>query len=190
VGDLRRHRGWWVTTPARAISEVTCVEGSEAGLVQAHHFLHQGLTTTEELARHFESHREWPGSLSHHTVALLADNLVESVGESRSLWCFWNQGLPIPVAQFEVRNPDGTLAARVDFAWPHLKLIVEFDGEEKYHRYRREGETIEQMVIREKKREDLIRRLTGWTVIRLTWRDLQFPIRTAAIIRAEFRLAA
>ena len=190
VGDLRRHRGWWVTTPARAVFEVTCVAGSEAGLVQANHFLHTGQTTPEELASYFDSHREWPGSLSQHTVSLLAAAKIESVGESRCQWCFWTQGLPLPEPQFEIRHPDGTLAARVDFAWPRHKVIVEFDGEEKYHRFRRKGETIEQMVMREKKREDLIRRLTGWTVIRLTWRDLQFPVHTAGIVRAAFRVAA
>ncbi len=190
VGDVRRHRGWWMTTPARAVFEVTCVSGSEAGLVQANHFLHAGETSTEELTMHFTAHREWPGSLSQHVVALLATGKAESVGESRCQWFFWNQGLPLPELQFEIFHPDGRLAARVDFAWPHLKVIVEFDGEEKYHRFRREGETIEQMVVREKKREDLIRRLTGWTVIRLAWRDLRFPVRTASVIRSEFRVAA
>ncbi len=40
--------------------------------------------------------------------------------------------------------------------------------------------------MREKAREDLIRELTGWTVIRLTWRDLDLPVHTADRIRRAF----
>lgn len=186
VGDLRRVDEWWVTVPARAVFEVTCLWGSEVGLVQANHFLRAGMTSIDELAHVFASHDRWAGSLSQHAVTLLADPRVESVGESRCQWCFWHQGLPRPVAQYEVRHPDGRLAGVVDFAWPERRVIVEFDGMEKYHRMRRPGETIEQMVVREKKREDLIRRLTGWTVIRLTWADLRTPVHVARLIRAAF----
>ena len=31
------------------------------------------------------------------------------------------------------------------------------------------------MVLREKTREDRIRELTGWTVVRITWADLVRP---------------
>lgn len=189
VGDLRKHQGMWVTVPARAVFEVTCLGGSEAGLVQANHFLHRGLTTPEEMQAVFERLGRWSGSISQHAVAMLANPKIESVGESRCQWLFWTQGLPAPEAQFEIFFPDGRLAARVDFAWPAHKLIVEFDGREKYHRFRREGESIEQMVMREKAREDAVRRLTGWTVIRLTWADLALPARTAQVIRSAFQAA-
>jgi hypothetical protein len=188
VGDLRRVGDWWVTVPARAVFEVTCVNGSEAGLVQANHFLKAGTMMRAELTAFFGQHGRWPGSLRQHAVTLLASDEVESVGESRCQWCFWTQGLPFPVPQYEVRHPDGRLAAVVDFAWPERKVIVEFDGMEKYHRMRRPGETIEQMVVREKKREDLIRRLTGWTVIRLTWADLRTPVHVARVIRSAFAI--
>lgn len=186
VGDLRRQDGHWITTPARAVLETACVDGGLAGLVQANHFLHARLTTIEELRAMAAAAVTWPGSIHHHLVLHLADARIESVGETRSDHLFFTQGLPRPEPQFEVFHPDGRLAAVVDFAWPELKVIVEFDGEEKYHRYRREGETIAQMVTREKKREDLIRELTGWTVIRLVWADLDVPAHTAARIRAKF----
>jgi hypothetical protein len=38
--------------------------------------------------------------------------------------------------------------------------------------------------MREKRREDRIRELTGWRCIRITWADLFHPERTAARIRA------
>ncbi len=182
VGDLRRQGGFWITTPARTVLDVAGVAGAEAGLVQANHFLHLELTTMAELRSVAQAVEIWPRTLPHHLVLHLAEPTVESVGETRSMFLFFGQGLPRPVPQFEIQLPHGEVA-RVDFAWPEYKVIVEFDGLEKYHRYRRPGETIEQMVMREKRREDLIREVTGWTVIRLTWSDLELPVATAIRIR-------
>ena len=78
----------------------------------------------------------------------------------------------------------------VDFAWPEHRLIVEFDGREKYHRHRRPGESIEEMVMREKTREDRIRELTGWTVVRITWADLARPELLVARLRRFMAKAA
>lgn len=190
VGDLRFEGDLPVTAPARAVVEVACTDGAEAALVQANHFLHRGAMTPEELLLQAGRADRWPGSLALHPVLHLADGRLESPGETRSDYLFWQAGLPRPEPQYEVRHLDGTVAARVDFAWPALRLVVEFDGKVKYHRHRREGETIEQMVLREKAREDLVRELTGWTVIRLTWADLSMRSATAARIRRAMRPAA
>lgn len=184
VGDVRRHDGYWITAPARAVLEVACTDGVQASLVQANHFLHTKQTTIEQLREVGEMQMFWPHTLAHHPVLHLADGRCESVGETRCVYLFFTQGLPAPTPQYEVRHPNGTLAARVDFAWPAYGVIVEFDGKAKYHRFRRPGESIEAMVMREKAREDLIRRLTGWTVIRVTWADLEHPVNLANRIRA------
>jgi hypothetical protein len=189
VGDLRRQDGHWITSPARTVMDVACVSGAEAGLVQANHFLHLELTTYDELQAVASTEEHWPDSLSHHLVLHLADPRVESVGETRSSFLFFGQGLPAPVPQLDIPLSNGEVA-RVDFAWPELNVIVEFDGVEKYHRFRRPGETIEQMVMREKRREDLIREATGWIVIRLTWRDLEHPVATTLRIRRAMTSSA
>lgn len=186
VGDVRRHDDHWIAVPARAVLETACVDGTLAGLVQADHFLHTEQMTRDQLGAMFERAENWPGSLSHHPLLHLADARIESVGETRSDHLFFTQGLPRPEIQHEIRCPDGTFVARVDFAWPDQRVAVEFDGKEKYHRFRKEGETIEQMVMREKAREDLIREVTGWTVIRLVWADLDRPRHTALRIGRAF----
>lgn len=186
VGDVRRKNDYWLTTPPRACLEAACSDGAEAGLVQANHFLHAQEMTREQLEITARSQTFWPGSLVHHPILFLADARIESVGETRCDYTFFTQGLPRPELQYEVRDGRGHLVGRVDFAWPALKVIVEFDGLEKYHRYRKPGETIEQMVMREKKREDRIRELTGWTVIRVTWAELAFPVNLANRLRAAF----
>ena len=189
VGDLTRVDNFWVTSPGRTVLDVASVAGAEAGLVQANHFLHRGLTSVGELRAMAATYEYWPYSLPHHLVLHLADPLVESVAESRALFLFNGQGLPAPQTQFEIRLRNGEVA-RVDFAWPKLKVIVEFDGAEKYHRYRRPGESIADMVLREKRREDMLREATGWIVIRLSWADLDHPVATALRIRRAMAMGA
>lgn len=183
VNDVTRVEGNWVTAPARTVLDVTAACGLEAGLVQANHFLHSGATTLGALEQTARSQRWWPGTLSHHPVLHLADPKIESVGESRSVRFFWANGLPMPRLQWPIYRPDGTLAGRCDFCWPELGVLGEFDGLLKYHRYRRPGESIEQMVMREKRREDELRELSGCRMLRWDWQDLENPERTASRMR-------
>ena len=126
----------------------------------------------------------WPGSLKHRVVLKVADGRCESVGEHRTLLLIWRQGLPAPIPQYEVFDPEtGELVAIVDFAWPELGVFLEFDGKVKYQKLLKEGESPSDVVVREKRREELVCRLTGWRCIRIVWADLYRPERTAAAIR-------
>ena len=98
--------------------------------------------------------------------------------------------LPRPELQKEVFGPGGVLIGRSDFWWPEHALLGEFDGQVKYLRYRREGESIEEAVLREKKREDRMREVTGCRMIRFVWADLFHPERTSQRLRAQLRAAA
>lgn len=190
VADVTRANGHWVTSPTRTVLDVCAIAPPEVGLVQANDFLHRELTSLEEIEQMESSRKEWPHSLGTNVVLRLADPRIESVGETRTLYLCWRKGLPLPEPQWKVFRPDGRLAGRVDFAWPEYRCFAEFDGMTKYLRSRREGETIEQAVLREKQREDLIRELTGWRFIRLIWADLAHPERTAARIMRFLALAA
>ena len=86
--------------------------------------------------------------------------------------------------QYKIRDRSGEVVAVVDFAWPELGLFLEFDGKIKYEKLLKDGESASDVVVREKRREDLIRELTGWRCIRLVWADLERPERTAQRIRA------
>ena len=132
----------------------------------------------------------WPHSLGVNVMLHLADGRLESVGEGRAVHLFWAQGLPRPEPQWEIYLPNGRLLARVDFAWPEGRLLCEFDGRIKYTGLRRPGETIEEVVLREKRREEAVLEHTGWRIIRLTWEDLAHPRRTAARIRLLLSRAA
>jgi hypothetical protein len=187
-GDSVTHNGVLVTSPTRTALDCASQLDVEHGVVIAGDLLHRKLTTTEELAECAEYMERWPGSLKHRIVLRVADGRCESVGEHRTLYLCWKQGLPMPEPQYKIRDPTtGEILAIVDFAWPELGLFLEFDGKIKYQKLLKEGESPTDVVLREKRREELVCRLTGWRCIRIVWADLYRPERTAAAIRALFR---
>jgi len=190
VHDLTRSDGHWITSPTRTVLDTASIVTPEAAVVIASDFMHRGLTSMPEIV-HMEAGRQmWPNSLGVNVMLHVADGRFESVGEGRSGYFFWAHGLPRPVPQWEIYLPDGRLLARVDFAWPEGRLFCEFDGRIKYTGLRRPNETIEEAVLREKRREEAILELTGWRIIRLTWEDLARPAVTAARIRRLLARAA
>jgi len=94
----------------------------------------------------------------------LADGLAGSPQETRLRLLLHASGLPRPVAQFTVRH-EGVFVARVDLAWPELRLAVEYDG--RWH-----GDTAQFAADRRR-----LNRLTaaGWRVLFVTAEDLHDP---------------
>lgn len=182
--DVTDVHGVLATTPTRAALECATVSSTEAALTVVNHFLHAGQTTLEQLrARADDDMERWPGTLRVHVLLGLADGRIASVGESRLSYVFYSQSLPRPIPQFEVSDGAGFLAL-LDFAIPELGVWFEFDGRAKYTAHLRPGETPADAVLREKAREDMVRELTGWRCMRITWADLGDPVRLAARIRA------
>ncbi|NHC23309.1 type IV toxin-antitoxin system AbiEi family antitoxin domain-containing protein [Nocardioides sp. IC4_145] len=191
-----------VTSAARTALEITTIAPVEPSLVVVNHLLHAGHVTLPELWARYgstvtierdrlgvvspsaTSMRRWPGSLRTELVLRLADARCESVAESRLLFLCWDRGLVMPVPQHEVRDTTGRIVARVDFAWPELGVFLEVDGRVKYTDLVPAGESAADVVLREKRREELVTELTGWRCIRVTWADLEHPERLVARIRA------
>lgn len=188
-GDLVVCNGVPVMNPARIILEAILEGGAEPGLCVANDMLHRGLTTTERLNAQYVGMENRSGSLPVEIVLRLADRRIESIGESRTLWCCFQHHLPMPVLQYEVRDERGVLVARLDFAWPRYGVFVEFDGLIKYEKLLRPGERASDVVLRERNREREVCRLTGWRCLRITWGDLADPQRLAATIRSELAAA-
>lgn len=180
IGDID------VMAPHRALLETTTLTDVEHGLALANDMLHKKLVTHDQLTARYALMDHWPRTLTTDLVLRLADPRIESIGESRTFYAFFQHGLPTPVLQLEIRDEFGREIARLDFAWPELKVWVEFDGRVKYEKYLRPGERASDAVVREKKRQELVERLTGWRCIRLTWDDLRNPSRLVALIRAAF----
>jgi hypothetical protein len=67
------------------------------------------------------------GSRVARDVVGLADGLAESPPETRVRLLMRRAGLPSPEAQYRVFD-DAGFVARLDFAYPELKLAIEYDG--------------------------------------------------------------
>lgn len=185
-GDVVNVRGLAVTSPTRALLELVTMSSAEVSLVHVNDLLHRRLTTIAELRRRYEgAMAHWPRSLTTDLVLRLADHRIESVAESRFYFLCWRCGLPAPEPQYKVYDSRGCLVAILDFAWPRLGVFAEIDGKGKYLELRRDGESIEDVVLREKTRENLVRRLTGMRGLRFDWADLERPAVTARAVREE-----
>ena len=174
-GDVIESHDLRVMAPTRTALEVTMLGRTEAALVVVNHFLHHGDTDLDALRSRYDlSMDHWPNSLATDLVLRLANPLVESVAETRTDYFCFARGLPRPVPQFEIRD-GGVVVARLDFAFPELGFWIEFDGRVKYEQHLRPGESPADVVMREKRREEMVRELTGWRCLRITWADLASP---------------
>ena len=183
--DVTQRNGVWVTTGTRTALDITTVTDTERALVVVDGLLRIGETTPELLARGLERMTFWPDSLASDLVVRLSDRRCQSVGETRTLYACWTQHLPKPELQYEIWH-NGRLVAKLDFAWPELGVWLEFDGKAKYTEHLRPGEQPGDAVFREKKREDDVRRITGWICVRITWSDLFDPAALGRKIRDAF----
>lgn len=190
LGDVSRRGDHWITTPGRTVLDVATLRGVEAGVVLGDDLVHRELTTLPELRRLATAMEFWPSTLTLRLVLDLVDGRSESVGETLVRLLCRKMRLPRPELQREIFGPDGRLIGRIDFDWPEWGLMGEFDGKVKYLRFRRRNESIEQAVLREKRREDDLREATGRRMIRLVWADLHQPERTAARLRRMLKAAA
>lgn len=189
-GDVTEAGSLPVVLAVRAAIEVAAMHGTEAGMVVLDSLLHLGKASREELDAAYEVMRQWPGMLAAGQAVRLAAPGGQSVGESRSRFVFWRQGVPAPELQWPIANEHGEIVAVTDFAWPDYRLIGEFDGRVKYGRLLRAGETPADAVFREKQREDMIRDLTGWTVVRFAWDELYQPRAMAGRVLTRMRRPA
>ncbi len=184
IADVVVRRGVEVTSPTRSGLELTTVLPLEAAVVHLNDLTHRGLTTPQRLEERYRQGMEhWPASLTTDLALRLCEPRCESVAESRFMMLAWRQGLPAPEPQLTIRDAHGRVLARLDFAWPQHGVFVEVDGLVKYIKLLRKGESASDVVVKEKQREDLIRRMTGWQCRRVTWTDLNRPVATAQMLR-------
>lgn len=178
--------GVQVTAPARTSVDLARTRSFASGLAAADYVLHNELCTREQLSAELERLRGCPGRRPALVVVERVDGATESVGESLTRARMYELGLPIPELQVPFSDADG-LIGRVDFFWPELGVIAEFDGKLKYRADGLSPESAAETVWREKVREDRLRAL-GYTVVRLIWSDaleawrLERALATAGVV--------
>jgi hypothetical protein len=175
--------GFRCTNAVRTALDVTTIADVEHALVVVSSILHKKLASSVELRDGARAMTNVPGSLATELVLRLADERFDGPGETRTFHALWRQGIEAPIPQYPVTDASGKVVAFLDFAWPQYGVWLEFDGRVKYERLLQPGQSASDVVVREKAREDLVRRLTGWICVRITWSDLNDPRRIAAMVR-------
>ncbi|MEU7759422.1 MULTISPECIES: DUF559 domain-containing protein [Micromonospora] len=162
-----------VTTPLRTAFDLGRHGTRVEALVAVDALLRRRAVKLPVLRAYAADRPGWPGAPLLREVLAVAEPLSESPMETRLRLLLLDAGLGPLVAQHEVRA-GGRFVARVDLAWPALRLAVEYDGD--HHRERAHF------------RRDVARlnalRAAGWVVLRFTGDDvLRRPDATVALVR-------
>lgn len=142
---------------------------------------HARLLTADALCRELPSHAGLRGVRQAWRALALSTPLAESPPESRLRLRLVFAGLD-PVPQYDVRSADGRWLARVDLAFPHQRVVVEYDGRQVHDRA--------DVFARDRQRQNELVR-AGWLVLRYTADDLRRrPDAVVAEVRAAVLAAA
>ena len=112
-------------------------------------------------------------------VIAFATPLSDSYGESSTRAMIHLLGFVAPELQVVFRDQDGEMM--LDFYWPGERIGGEFDGKEKYTRNEYTRGDPGEVVWREKKREDRLRRLR-LSITRILTADVANPQRLERLL--------
>lgn len=125
--DVVEIGGLLVTSPLRTAFDLARRSDLAEGVVALDALWRAGLVTPDGLLAYAETKPRWRGVRQVARVAKLADARAENAMESRLRMRLVLGGLPKPEVQLSVRV-DGHEIARLDLAYEHVLLDVEFDG--------------------------------------------------------------
>lgn len=176
-GDVVVIEGVQVTAPLRTALDLGCKLSRRSALAALDGFMRvHGITREQmwaELPRYFRRR----GVVQLRRLIPFADPRAESPGESWTRLAIIDAGLPVPKPQHWVVY-DGRELFRLDLAYPHARVVVEYDGQE-FH------------TSPEQRDHDRLRRKWlrdhGWTVI-VVDKD-SFTPEALAIWLRELRVA-
>lgn len=182
--DIRTTHGIAVTTPLRTAFDLArrrrphhrrqLIEAVVAVDALAHLRLFN-FETLIDYAR-LPEHAGWRGVRMVGEIVRLSDPAAESPMESRVRLFLVLAGLPRPVAQYEVRDRDGHLCARLDLAYPEIRLGIEYDGA--FHRDQWPADIARQNALLAQ----------GWHLLRFTAQHIRTPAAVVAQVRRELLL--
>lgn len=177
--DLVLRRGMRLTAPVRLAWDIATLSelGRAVAFIDA--LTHVGVLDLIDLEKRVvDSMGMWRVTRVREAVRHV-DSRSESPQESRLRLLIVKSGLPRPHVQYEVRD-DGEFVARVDLAWPDMRVAVEYDG----------AHHADAMQMRRDRRRLNALVHAGWTVIHAAAQDLREPDILMAQIRAALTRAA
>ncbi len=156
-----------VTRIERTIVDLAGVVSPERAALAPDDALRRALTTPSKLGEAIEAlgSRGRAGLASLRNIVArrdARDGRAESRLESALLEILRAHEIPLPASQHEVMD-GSTVIARLDFAYPSVRLGIEADG------YRWHGGR--ERWTRDIQRENRLK-LPGWTLLRFSWEDV------------------
>lgn len=152
--------GLRVTPPWRTLADLAVLLPLDHAVAAADSALRKRLVAGADLVP--LGRARGPGASACRRVHALLDPAAGSVLESLLRVLLHEAGLPSPRTQLLVVDGRHEVA-RVDFAWPQHRLVVEADGYA-YHRDRAQ-------YRHDRRRMNELERL-GWRVLRFSWEDV------------------
>ncbi len=118
-----------VTTPLRTALDLGCVLGRRDALAAMDALARAHGFTSTDLVRAAHTYFRRRGVVQLRELAALVNPRAESAGESWTRMEMHDQGLPLPEVNWWV-SEDGVPKYRLDLAYPHAKVAIEYDGVE------------------------------------------------------------
>lgn len=166
--DVTTVDGIAVTTPLRTACDIACLRGRYRALATLDAFRRAFGLTLRDLGDMTARYAGRRGCKQLRELIVLSTDLADSQMESWVRLMIRDEGLPAPSPQEWVLVP-GWGWCRVENAYPHLRIGVEYDGEE-FH------------TSEEDREHDRLRRLAfaeiGWLIIVVRKDDLSASART------------
>lgn len=163
-----------ITTPTRTLVELGAALPPNLVEVALDSALRQGKTSLpalhRKLAEKCGSGHSGAGVLRRLLDERPDGGVPESALETRLRRILINHRVPQPVAQFVVEE-NGRFVARLDYAYPDLKVAIECQSYE-WHSGRQSWEND---IERHNRLQSL-----GWLIVYVTWHDLHYRPRTVA----------
>ena len=144
-----------VTTPVRTACDLACLRGRSSALAVFDAFRREHDLTCADYEAMLLRFRGRRGVKQARELAPYAVAASESPGESWTRMAIIDAGLPVPTPQVWVYLP-GIGWVRLDLAYEHLRIAIEYDGEEHH--------SSEQDRRHDDERREALRR-AGWIVI-------------------------
>jgi hypothetical protein len=161
VGDISEIDGVRLTSPLRTACDIACLRGRRRALAVLDQFCRSYELTAEDFAAILPRYRGRRGCRQLRELAGYADPRAESPAESWTRLAIIDAGLPVPTPQVEL-DIEGWGQVRLDLAYLHLKIAVEYDGVEFHGEDRREHDLARRAALRR----------AGWFVLVVRKEDL------------------
>ncbi|CUR60607.1 conserved hypothetical protein [metagenome] len=169
-----------ITTPARTAMDLGCKLSRRRALAAMDALMRGHAFTELELRRMLPRYHRRRGVVQLRQLVPLVDPRAESPSESWTRLEIIDNGLPAPTPQYWVLV-DGVPTYRLDLAYPHARIAIEYDGVE-FH------SDADARANDEERRAWL--RAHGWTVIVLDLHSFSVDAIVAwiGLLRAALRL--